>query len=90
MNKRLEKMLRARDILMERKMKLEVGIGGIEDELLKEAVKELPEVPGIPRLVGDGYGHDCPESPIHTCVYDEDEDPCLDTCLFCRDPWERK
>lgn len=84
-------MLRARDTLMERKMKLDVGIWGIEEELLKEAIKELPNASDIsPKLVGDGYGHDCPQSPIHTCVYDEGEDPCMDTCLFCGDPWERK
>ncbi len=90
MNKRLEKLLRAHDILRERKMKLEVGIFHVEDELIKEAVKELKVKPREPKLVGDGYGHECPESPIDTCVYDEDEDPCMDTCLFCGDPWERK
>lgn len=34
--------------------------------------------------------HDCLKSPIGVCVYDEDNDPCHDDCLFCGDPSERK
>jgi hypothetical protein len=34
--------------------------------------------------------HDCPFSPIETCVYDDQNDPAHDTCLFCGDPEERK
>lgn len=26
----------------------------------------------------------------NNCVYDIDEDPCRDSCLFCCDPEERK
>lgn len=33
---------------------------------------------------------DCPTSPIKHCVYDLDEDPCEDECLYCGDPRERK
>ena len=104
MNKRIEKMIKARDTLMERKMKLDVGIRSIEEELVKEAEKiyivclqvksemegtEIPEI-GCLEMVGDGYGHDCPPSPIDNCVYDTSEDPAKDTCIFCGDPWERK
>ena len=104
MNKRIEKMLRARDTLMERKMKLAVGVSNIEDELIKEATKvykvclevksemegiEVPEI-GDLALVGDGYGHECDLSPIDICVYDVDEDPVMDTCVFCHLPQERK
>lgn len=30
------------------------------------------------------------KSPIGYCVYNEDEDPCLDFCIFCGSPNERK
>jgi len=33
---------------------------------------------------------DCHESPIGVCFYNAQEDPCLDTCLVCGDPDERK
>lgn len=36
-----------------------------------------------------GY-HECGGSPTNQCVYDIDEDPCRDACLFCGDPEERK
>jgi hypothetical protein len=36
-------------------------------------------------------GHwDCPNSPIGTCVYDIEEDPCEDDCIYCGEPDERK
>ena len=104
MDKRVEKMIRARDILMERKMKLDVGISCIEEELVKEAEmvyevclevkskiegEEKPEI-GCLEMVGDGYGHECPRSPIDNCVYDTSEDPAMDSCVFCGQPWERK
>lgn len=34
--------------------------------------------------------HDCPDSPIRQCVYDDHEDPRHDDCLFCQEPSERK
>jgi hypothetical protein len=37
-----------------------------------------------------GSHWDCPESPTGECAYDADEDPCLDDCLFCHEPDERK
>ncbi len=30
------------------------------------------------------------ENPFLLCVYDGNEDPCLDDCLFCHEPQERK
>jgi hypothetical protein len=33
---------------------------------------------------------DCSTSPTGFCVYDENEDPIHDFCLFCGDPEERK
>jgi hypothetical protein len=34
--------------------------------------------------------HDCPESPIGLCVYNNADDPCNDFCLVCGKPHERK
>lgn len=39
-------------------------------------------------LVGGHY--DCDDSPTGNCIYDGFEDPCLDECLFCGQPDERK
>jgi biotin synthase-like enzyme len=33
---------------------------------------------------------DCPNSPIKTCVYDIEKDPCEDDCIYCGQPDERK
>jgi len=33
---------------------------------------------------------DCEKSPVGKCVYDFLEDPCMDSCIFCHDPEERK
>lgn len=32
----------------------------------------------------------CAPSPLGKCIYDAREDPCLDMCLLCGDPDERK
>lgn len=34
--------------------------------------------------------HACDKSPIETCVYNTDDDPARDSCLFCFEPHERK
>jgi hypothetical protein len=34
--------------------------------------------------------HECKLSPINQCVYNFMTDPCLDDCLFCAEPYERK
>ncbi len=36
------------------------------------------------------WGWDCPTSPFNKCVYNSVDDPCLDDCLFCHQPYERK
>jgi len=33
---------------------------------------------------------DCEDSPLGVCFYNRDEDPCMDHCLVCGDPDERK
>lgn len=35
-------------------------------------------------------GWDCPTSPIGTCIYNREQDPSMDYCIFCEDPLERK
>jgi hypothetical protein len=34
--------------------------------------------------------HDCKESAIGLCVYDYDNDHACDSCLFCKQPYDRK
>lgn len=34
--------------------------------------------------------HECKESPIGICFYNNREDPVWDNCLICGDPHERK
>jgi len=44
------------------------------------------------RVVADG-GWTCPDVERNVygfCIYDDDEDPCHDNCLFCHEPEERK
>lgn len=33
---------------------------------------------------------ECESSPIGVCLYNRDDDPCFDYCLFCEEPDERK
>lgn len=44
--------------------------------------------PNVRRPVQGSW--DCPTSPTKNCWYDHDEDECHDSCLFCRQPSERK
>lgn len=30
------------------------------------------------------------QNPFPMCVYDEGEDPVMDNCLYCHEPYERK
>lgn len=32
----------------------------------------------------------CTNSPTGYCVYDREHDGCLDSCIFCHSPYERK
>ena len=34
--------------------------------------------------------HTCLRSPAGHCVYDDDQDPMHDNCLYCHEPLERK
>ena len=41
---------------------------------------------------GGGWNHrwDCESSPTKHCLYDDDNDPAHDHCVYCGDPYERK
>lgn len=54
--------------------------------LLTEALTKENRTAGDLRL----GSWDCPTSPSGECAYDADEDSCLDSCLFCNQPDERK
>jgi hypothetical protein len=53
----------------------------------EEYVSGLVDLP--PESISIG-GHNCPESPTRTCVYNDAEDPCHDQCIICQEPSERK
>jgi hypothetical protein len=64
------------------------------EELVRETI-----APMFPEMDRDGvtylleWGWQCEEpdkNPFPLCVYDKQEDPCLDNCLFCHQPQERK
>jgi hypothetical protein len=63
----------------------------LNESLLQERTSELlhqcPQYKDTPLAFGEW---ECSESPIETCVYDEEKDPAHDICLFCGDPEERK
>lgn len=56
-----------------------------------ELKKFLAEETGIknPYFYLD-FGWPCKDSPIKTCIYDNDEDRCHDSCIYCYEPYERK
>ena len=35
-------------------------------------------------------GWECVNSPTGFCIYNITEDPCMDSCIICGDPEERK
>lgn len=63
-----------------------------QQTLYEELMKRLKEDTGIdcPETFIRGEGCDCPTSPIKTCVYDGQKDPCCDDCIYCHQPFERK
>lgn len=75
----------------------ESALAEVDDEILalvRETVAPMfPEVAkhGITYLTEWGWECDEPDkNPFLLCVYDDSEDPCLDDCLFCHQPYERK
>lgn len=74
-DKRLEEVCYA--IILEQGIKAETNGENDEVEEIEPAYLEIP------------YIHACP-GPIGTCAYDSLNDPALDCCIFCHNPYERK
>jgi len=62
------------------------------DKLMQEEVHSLVPESNKNWLVYKFTGWVCEseENPLQMCIYDERDDPALDDCLFCHDPYERK
>lgn len=56
--------------------------------LRREAARQVFEKHGEFEV---GWGtRDCSQSPTRRCVYNEDADPCHDSCLYCDLPHDRR
>jgi len=70
------------------------AVRGLEHELEDAKLKLVNERLGTSYSDEDCvlvFGiHECPKSPTHACVYNDEEDPSHDGCLFCHGPHERK
>ena len=56
--------------------------------ILNDKVLELANIPvGHHMIIGSW---ECPTSPVGFCIYDVDADDCMDDCLYCHEPSERK
>lgn len=79
-------------VLRDRREAAERALHAIDLEI-DEAVRQLvaPLRPDA-QEIATSFIWECtdPTNPVGYCVYDEDEDPCRDECLFCCDPQERK
>ena len=55
-----------------------------EEEMVEEVPADASDT--------ETSGWDCPDvrNVYGFCIYNEDEDPCHDNCLFCHHPEERK
>jgi hypothetical protein len=58
-----------------------------EAQLIDKIEKHAPEFPDGALVT---FAWECKESPLGFCVYNPEEDPCHDDCLYCHDPEERK
>lgn len=93
------------EALFDRREKLEEKLRDLETESLSLAFKLVMENQakvtdfadrienrGSPYQEGElviGLFWECP-GPLGRCVYDDIEDSCHDSCLFCNQPEERK
>ncbi len=58
------------------------------EELIERTLERLQQI--NPEITAISEYWDCRLSPVGMCVYNEDEDPMRDSCLYCGDPEERK
>jgi hypothetical protein len=63
----------------------------VRNEADRMAVNRIAAVTDLDRRrIETQRHHKCDGSPPGFCAYDSDEDPALDSCLFCGMPEERK
>ena len=71
-----------------------VGVCEAKYEIDKNGNGHVMLIPAVPVYT---FAHhkfemsdwDCP-GPLGKCVYNTEEDPAMDNCLFCHQPYERK
>jgi hypothetical protein len=68
--------------LLLKKVIFEQQIYKLERQIQEELEKELPD-----HSIGTWR---CNKSPIGKCIYNNEEDPCQDNCIYCGQPDERK
>ena len=73
----------------------EQKVGEVESdiqELVETTIRALFEDDELNVVyISNGWACESPnENPFPLCVYDGTEDPCLDQCIFCSQPEERK
>lgn len=73
--------------LATRLKELRTEVRTLESDLVKAIAKKLPDWYGF-YTVGT-FWH-CKKSPFKLCVYHAIEDRAHDTCVFCKQPEERK
>ena len=67
-------------------------INSKQNFLFRELKSVLAQITNVnnPTFALDAFAWDCPTSPIQKCIYDDDNDPAWDNCLYCHEPSERK
>ena len=60
----------------------------IEELIVKTVQKDFPEIGSTD--IHCPFFWECEKSPFGWCVYDPVNDPAMDECLYCGDPYERK
>lgn len=55
---------------------------------LEAEIRKVVNIPdGHSMIIGSW---ECQTSPVGFCIYDVDADECMDDCLYCHEPSERK
>jgi hypothetical protein len=76
MNEFRERIQVQKDIIRDAELNIE--------KIIAPFVEEFAWVYRVPNI------WDCEKSPIGTCIYNKFEDPAMDGCIFCHEPYERK
>lgn len=90
LNAQQEEFAEAARVSMEKAEEVKDAIRVAVFELLSASPPEDATVPDDAECLVLGY-HPCPNgSPTGECIYNNEEDPSLDSCLYCGQPEERK